>query len=1203
MRNTTILYLLLICITFLFNYSSHAQQPWQIEHAQLNSDYLKIENSSPNPTSFDNMIGTSGGKEIGNFFNNGFHAEGIINNFRSFHLMEADFGDAYFPSDQALPIIDCDCGGALYSCGESQKCPEENTGQNNYGFRGYKATYCDWVNYERFNIREIYAAIECQIPIKPTYCKDYNEFGECISRSTNPCLIKDGRENLNGRKFPDKWYTLEEWGGIDQIQQHAYNYVYSFAGTFCPKDPSKNCVVKVLELGNEPWGNHTPGKLGYHAILKGAVEALKDYYGTDKKDWRMRLSTAAFDARFACHNAPMQYVHEMIPNDPEIKHYLDYLNVHNYPFIKTPCGVPIDEFTLSYTPESPNGGFLALKNMDEWRRLNGMKHARINSTEFGWNSDQEECNSGIGQANQAAYHMRASLLAARFGLHKVFSYLLKDQPKYIFNGNEYSPESPLYCSTGLIDRNGNKKPAFYATETLVKKLAGKHFLKAIEENYTADGKVFAFILGDYDATTKEGKPTHLVAWRSSDLGISNNENIQYPKRDSNKGLPLTTITLPSSTMQISAQDTFFYLGWENGHPQIIGEDIVTLDGDKNHQVKVDLSGLPIVIPIRANECNYNSEGILENCATHTPESPESTGAIVECGTIDIHYGNNWIRLIGQEGITYPKIELINVTNWQYNVVEKCENNCAPSQTFSNLPEGNYLVKVFNPNWTLACNLSFEKRIHLNGEIPTEPPNLCAAFGGDEDEDGICAIEDCNDKDPNYPKTPGTPCNDGNPQTDKDTIADDGCTCKGETIANPNNDNSTNQLPTITCGEVNISYGKGQIILQSITGKIYPLKIQLKQSPYTPYSCHNCGTTKVFDNLTNGTYEIWVNYVSCGLIDLEDIHLSEPCEDSDNDGICDLEDCSPEDNTLPLPINTPCDDENEQTDNDVIQSDGCTCLGEPIEDNRPNTAISCGEINIKYGNGTIEMEGSPEKVYSFTIHDKNNSWKEVFSCWSNCGYLQKKENLSPSNYIVKVYHDGNNSCTTTINLTNNLTPNALSRNVFELSTNVWQQAIQLEWLAGGIAETKSFTIEKSMDGTNFKPIQAITEVQDDYIKTEDAYPDYGTNFYRIKQEFWNGAYRYSAISKEEYFIDNESITLYPNPAKEQLFLNVGHFTNLKGNVTIFNRLGLEVLSKPLDSMQQQLRFDIAQLQNGMYFLIIEAENRKPITRQFIIENGQ
>ena len=99
-NNTTTLQLLLISIVFLFINPSYAQQPWQIEHSKINSPYFATENSKPNPTSFDNMIGATGGKEIGNGHFNGFNADGVINSFRSFHLMEADFGDSFFPKEK-----------------------------------------------------------------------------------------------------------------------------------------------------------------------------------------------------------------------------------------------------------------------------------------------------------------------------------------------------------------------------------------------------------------------------------------------------------------------------------------------------------------------------------------------------------------------------------------------------------------------------------------------------------------------------------------------------------------------------------------------------------------------------------------------------------------------------------------------------------------------------------------------------------------------------------------------------------------------------------------------------------------------------------------------------------------------------------------------------------------------------------------------
>lgn len=1203
-KSSTKNYSLLLFILLLPILITAQNQPWQVQHSQLNPTYFAKENSKPNPTSFDNMIGTSLGKEIGGAFHDEFHAKGTINSVRSFHLMEADFGDAYFPSEAALNAIDCDCEQLYsYDCKQKRdkKCVEGNPSSNYYGFHEYKVRYCAWKNKDHFKIRETYAAIEAQIPIKKSYCANYVD-GVCVDSHPNPCLIEDERDSLPGRKFPDKWYTFEEWGvDIEAVETHAFNYAHSFATTFCPVDTAKDCVIQVLEIGNEPWGDNTPGKEGYHAILRGMVAAFKAIYGSDKSKWRMKLSAAAFDARFACHNAPKQYVQDMIPDDPEVKQYLDYLNIHNYPFINTPCGVEVENLKLAYSPESPDGGFMSLKNMDEWRRLNGMKHARINITEFGWNSDKEECNFGVGEANQAAYLMRANLIAARFNLHKVFNYQLKDQLKYQEDGKLLSPESPLYCTTGLIDRDGKKKASFYATQTFVQKLKGKHFLKALEEDYTEEGKVFAFLLGDYNTTTGESTPSHLVAWRADNLGFSNNDNIQYPKRDTEKGRNLTTLTLPSSAMEFHSQDTFFYLGWDNGQPALMGENIVVLGEMDKHQTKVDLSGLPIVIPIHAGSCTYNSDGVLEDCNSSATEN-SAAGTLVECGDIDISYGDNWIKLVGEESVKYHKIELIDITNWQYKLVGKCENDCDPLPTFSNLTKGDYILKVFNPDWTLACNLNFNNRIQITGNTTTETLNFCAVFGGDEDGDGICADEDCDDNNPNYPKTVGSPCDDGNNQTENDVIGEDGCTCTGETI-DDETDNSNHQLPSITCGEVNISYGNGQIQLKGAAGKSYPFKIQLKQSPYTILSCHDCGDAKAFNNLPNGHYQIWVNYVSCGLIELKEVSIVNSCEDTDGDGICNPEDCAPNDINLPLPVDTPCNDGNENTIEDKIQADGCTCAGREIVENENNTtSLPCGEITIKYGNGTILITGLPDKSYQFSIHDMDDGWQQVASCWNNCGHTQKITNLAPHKYKVKVY-GGEQTCNVDIQLGNTASSRSLSSNIFDLATTGSAKAIHLEWAAGGLEATDYFVIEKSLDSLHFQAIKTIGKTDHPYLfKERDTNPDYGINYYRIRQQFYSGAFRYSPIRKEAWYLEESSITLFPNPAQSTLNLSIGHFAKLEGEVMIFNRLGLSVATKKLTKEDASLQFDVANLPNGLYYLVIEAKNRKPIARQFMVENG-
>lgn len=60
---------------------------------------------------------------------------------------------------------------------------------------------------------------------------------------------------------------------------------------------------------------------------------------------------------------------------------------------------------------------------------------------------------------------------------------------------------------------------------------------------------------------------------------------------------------------------------------------------------------------------------------------------------------------------------------------------------------------------------------------------CTNSGGDMDNDGICAIDDCDDMDPAVGaiQPEGTSCDDGNAMTENDVILADGCSCAGTLI--------------------------------------------------------------------------------------------------------------------------------------------------------------------------------------------------------------------------------------------------------------------------------------------------------------------------------------------------------------------------------------------------------------------------------------
>ena len=1171
--------LLILCLP-IHSYT----QSWLTPHDSL---HFK---SKPNPTSFIDLIGANAGKEIGQN-KESFKATGKIKNVRSFHIMGSDYGNGFFPSEQTVLPYPCDCGDEFYQC-QAQVCSDEETGKSkSFGFRNWKAHYCDWK--KGYQMKTIQASLEAIFPKLGSVC-EYDSNFNCIW-VPHPCT-----EYGFGRNFPNKWYSKEEWGGSFQnIRDIAAVYAENFAITFCPSDTSKQCLVDILEVGNEPWGkgddningtnDDTPGVEGYNAICWGIIDGLTKYYkSNDPKKWRMKLSTAAFEAYTTtpgCGSEPNQYIEVMVPhqieNGKNIRSYFDYVSVHNYPFPKaTLC----QDLNVKRMPESEDGLFLALKNMKKWMEEK-MPHAKLNITEFGWNSKAyvDGCYA-VGQANQATYLIRAFLLAARYDVHKAYAYAFYDHP-----------EESLYCSVGLQDKDTNEeKKSLKAITKLNELVGGKHFIKAINEGN--EEAVFAYLIGDYATDTEKGKPTHLVAWRAADL-MKVDTFDTYPKLDPN----FTTIDL--GELSVDEAGDYTYLSWDNVNDGRIGDNIIRAIGNT---VQVKLSGLPVLIPLNNPSCTYDKEGNFIGCEEN-PIVNNTTQMDLDCGDIKVTYGNGQIKLTGKEGVKYQSFEIINIANNQYDRTVLCPYNCDNVQMADNLPEGEYIIKVFDASWRLTCQLAYENAIHLTSTNEDSP---CE----DKDNDGICVGEDCNDNDATFPKIVGTACNDENTNTQNDVILEDGCTCQGEVIEETEGGNNTNNMSnSLTCQKVQITYGNGQIKVTGQSGENYPMKIQEKQGVYGFYlNCHNCGATKTVNALANGKYEVWVNYQSCGVIELTSSTEIPPIDDclnlggdEDNDGICDELDCAPDDPTFPKPAGTACDDGNDQTENDVIGEDGCNCQGETIVDTNENnglTTLPCGEINIHYGNGQIEVVGIATQAYNFVIQNKNN-WEFATNCWYQCGSHQKFEDLPSGKYQVNVYLSNNEICNAEITLKDNFNSTSLSRNVLELATIVQQQTIQLEWIAGGINETESFIIEKSMDGHQFKSIDLINQPSDYHFTIEDKHPDYGTNYYRIKQQFTSGEFRYSTISSEKYFLDESSITLFPNPAKETLNLRIGQFANLKGEIRIFNRLGYEVAFKKLDGINQQLTFDTVELENGMYFLIIEAENRKAFSRKFMVEQAK
>ena len=77
--------------------------------------------------------------------------------------------------------------------------------------------------------------------------------------------------------------------------------------------------------------------------------------------------------------------------------------------------------------------------------------------------------------------------------------------------------------------------------------------------------------------------------------------------------------------------------------------------------------------------------------------------------------------------------------------------------------------------------------------------------------------------------------------------------------------------------------------------------------------------------------------------------STPCTDLDNDGVCADQDCDDNNPQLPATPGSACDDGNSNTENDIIQEDGCSCAGTII-------VVSDCDFTVNATNGGVTIAG-------------------------------------------------------------------------------------------------------------------------------------------------------------------------------------------------------------------------------------------------------
>ena len=610
----------------------------------------------------------------------------------------------------------------------------------------------------------------------------------------------------------------------------------------------------------------------------------------------------------------------------------------------------------------------------------------------------------------------------------------------------------------------------------------------------------------------------------------------------------------------------------------------------------------------------------------------------DCDDIQILTNGDFIIINGIDVFPHVNIQVFN-SNW--NLVDACVDDCGTTYGYGPVPNDVYFVsvKTFDENWQYECDILIDLTVDAGGctdddndgycepddcddnnaNIPAAVGSSCddgdsntnndeiqadgctcmgTPIGGctDNDNDGYCEPDDCDDNNPDIPATVGSSCDDGDSNTINDQIQADGCTCEG-----------TPDVSGGTCNDINISTAPSTINISELN---FPhINIQIFTSGWALYySCvDDCGNPMILNNVPQGGYIVSVKtfndqwQTECDILENITVSGGGGCTDNDNDGICENNDCDDSDPNIPAAPGSNCNDGDPNTINDEIQNDGCSCIGTPL-------GSGC-DLGYTTGDGSITITGLNTAHVNLKLFDA--SFNTVFVCNDDCENPHVIDGLPGGTYYINVQlFDAawQPVCSISeyveIANTQGLVANSGLEYLYFTAVNAENSKVNLHWVSNTDYKNAYFLMERSDDGINFSsfgqvPSQLLGHNPSSYQR-RDHQPLEGKSYYRIKEIFADQTFRYSSVREIEINAELKNYNIFPNPTSGKVTLDLISYAGKSAKIMLTNNLGQIVHRQDYERLGKDLiLMNFKNLSGGVYFIFISVEGHKPIGEKLII----
>jgi len=157
---------------------------------------------------------------------------------------------------------------------------------------------------------------------------------------------------------------------------------------------------------------------------------------------------------------------------------------------------------------------------------------------------------------------------------------------------------------------------------------------------------------------------------------------------------------------------------------------------------------------------------------------------------------------------------------------------------------------------------------------------------------------------------------------------------------------------------------------------------------------------------------------------------------------------------------------------------------------------------------------------------------------------------------------------------------------------------LEWQTASEINNDYFTIEKSLNGTDFERVAVITGAGNSNAIInyyyQDITPHNGTTYYRLKQTDYDGTFVYSymvAVECDRVDTGNPEISICPNPFTDQIIISGTGLKSDYATISIVDVLGKEYVSVPagITDSEFSLIITLSELPPAVYFVKVKSND--------------